>query len=283
MTATEQVSARDPTSSGHGGQEMGDHAWVESERVLGVDACKAGWVGLALTGLYCGANVAGTIDELVEMADADGPLAVVAVDIPIGLPNRGRRQADVLARKAVGTLTSSVFMTPTRAALDAPDHPTASARNHALTGKGISRQAFSLKPKLHQVERWVRQTHHHVVEVHPEVSFAELADAPLTVSKSTWAGAEYRRQLLADAGVLLAGDLGEAGRRVAVDDVLDAAVAAWTARRVLDRPSPSTTEPTRSVQRRTTVRDLELTQPPTPHRPTRNVATRHESAFDAVR
>ena len=148
--------------------------------------------------------MADTIDELVEMADADGPLAVVAIDIPIGLPDRGRRQAEVLARKAVGTLTSSVFMTPTRAALDVLDHPTASARNRELTGEGISRQAFSLKPKLHQVERWVRQTHHRVVEVHPEVSFAELADAPLTVHKSTWAGAKCRRQLLADAGVLLA-------------------------------------------------------------------------------
>ena len=45
--------------------------------------------------------MADTIDELVEMADADGPLAVVAIDIPIGLPDRGRRQAEVLARKAV--------------------------------------------------------------------------------------------------------------------------------------------------------------------------------------
>ncbi len=43
--------------------------------------------------------MAGAINELVEMADADGPLAVVAVDIPIGLPDRGRRQADVLAQK----------------------------------------------------------------------------------------------------------------------------------------------------------------------------------------
>jgi len=68
------------------------------------------------------------------MAGAEGPLAVVAIDIPIGLPDRGRRQADVLAGKAVGTLTSLVFMTPTRAALDAPDHRTASARNHALAG-----------------------------------------------------------------------------------------------------------------------------------------------------
>jgi predicted RNase H-like nuclease len=222
---------------------MGDHAFMDSERVLGVDACKAGWVGLALTGQDCSAYVAGTIDELVEWVDMDGPLAVVAIDMPIGLPDRGRRQADVLARKAVGILASSVFMTPVRAAFDAPDHRTANARNHEATGEGISLQAFSLKPKLHQVEQWVRQTPHRVVEVHPEVSFTELAGAPLTVRKSTWAGAECRRQLLTDDDVLLAGDLGEAGRRVAVDDVLDAAVAAWTARRVLtgqarSRPNP---------------------------------------------
>lgn len=243
ITATCRVSAWDPTSRGHVGQAVGDYAFVESKRVLGVDACKAGWVGIALTGHYASAHVAGTIDELIASADTDGALAVVAIDMPIGLPDRGRRQADVLARKAVGTLRSSVFMTPARAALDAPDHRTASARNHALAGEGISIQAFSLKSKLHDVERWVRQTHHRVVEIHPEVSFAQLAGAPLTVRKSTWAGAECRRRLLADAGVILVGDLGEAGRRVAVDDVLDAAVAAWTAQRVLRgqaqaRPNP---------------------------------------------
>ncbi len=223
--------------------EMGDHAFMESERVVGVDACKAGWVGIALAGQGCSAYVVGTIHELVGRVETDGPLALVAIDIPIGLPDRGHRQADLLARKAVGALTSSVFMTPVRSALDAPDHRTASARNHAVTGKGISRQAFSFKPKVYEVERWIRETHHRVVEVHPEVSFARLAGAPLTVGKNTWAGAECRRQLLAAAGVLLAGDLGEAGRRVAVDDILDAAVAAWTARRVLTgqaqaRPNP---------------------------------------------
>ena len=201
--------------------------------MLGVDACRAGWFGIALTGHNFSAYVAGTIDELVGKAETDGPLAVVAVDMPIGLPDRGHRHADVLAKKAIGILRSSVFMTPTRAALDAPDHRTASARNHALTGAGISVQAFSLKPKLYEVQRWVHQTHHRVVEVHPEVSFAQLAGAALTVRKSTWAGAECRRRLLADADVMLANDLGEAGRFAAVDDVLDAAVAAWTARRVL--------------------------------------------------
>ncbi|MGH3435265.1 MAG: DUF429 domain-containing protein [Sciscionella sp.] len=217
---------------------------MESERVLGVDACRAGWVGIALTGQNPWAYVAGTmIEELVGAADADGPLAVVAVDMPIGLPDRGHRQADVLARQAIGVLRSSVFMTPTRDAMDTPDHHRASARNRVLTGKGISVQAFSLKPKLHEVQQWVRQTHHRVVEVHPEVSFAQLAGAALTARKSTWAGAERRRRLLADAGVLLTGELDETGHRAAVDDILDAAVAAYTARRVLNgqahpRPDP---------------------------------------------
>jgi predicted RNase H-like nuclease len=34
------------------------------------------------------------------------------------------------------------------------------------------------------------------------------------------------------AGIVLPDDLGSAGRAAAVDDVLDAAAAAWTARRV---------------------------------------------------
>ena len=68
-------------------------------RVIGVDDCKKGWVGLTsdLRG-YFGA----TIDELVATADGDGELEVVAIDIPIGLPLNGTRQADILARGLVG-------------------------------------------------------------------------------------------------------------------------------------------------------------------------------------
>ena len=69
-------------------------------------------------------------------------------------------------------------------------------------------------------------------EVHPEVSFAALAGAPLPDPKTTWAGATHRRRLLAEAGIELPDDLGPAGSGAAVVDVLDAAAAAWTARRV---------------------------------------------------
>jgi predicted RNase H-like nuclease len=203
---------------------------VATDRVLGVDACRAGWIGIALAGDQVSGYVAHDLDELVAAVMTDGELAVVGIDMPIGLADNGRRQADVLARQGVGPLWPSVFITPVRAALAENDHARCSARNRELAGEGVSRQAFSLRDKLLELDQWVGQAPCRVVEVHPELSFAALAAQSLITRKSSWAGACQRRELLADVGVVIGGDLGEAGRRAAVDDVLDAAVCAWTAR-----------------------------------------------------
>src|SRR5262245_26357278 len=90
-----------------------------SWKVLGVDACKAGWVGVALHGGAVTVHVAKTIAALVADVEVDGHLDAIGIDIPIGLPDTGRRQADVLAYTLVGPRRSSVFMTPVRAALGA--------------------------------------------------------------------------------------------------------------------------------------------------------------------
>jgi predicted RNase H-like nuclease len=203
-------------------------------RVLGVDACKAGWVGIALSDGTVSAYFAAGISDLAEQVkvSSDGPLDLVAADMPIGLPDVGRRRADVLAREMVGLLRASVFMTPVRQALAEEGYAAATAVNAQLAGEGISRQAHGLRTKILQVDQWVRQAQQRVVEVHPEASFACLAGAPLTVRKSTWAGVVRRRQLLAQAGIVLDDELGLAGEKAGVDDILDAAVAAWTARRV---------------------------------------------------
>lgn len=201
-------------------------------RVLGVDACKVGWIGIALADGQVAAYTAAGIDELVAAASTDGGLEVIAIDIPIGLPDAGARQADDLARAAVGRRWPSVFKTPVREALRAPDHATATAINRRLAGAGVSAQAFALRTKLLQVDAWVRHAEPRVVEVHPEVSFAALAGGALSEPKTTWAGATHRRRLLAKAGIEIPDDLGPAGSGAAVDDVLDAAEAAWTAQRV---------------------------------------------------
>ncbi len=201
-------------------------------RVLGVDACTAGWVGILLSDGPPRALVAPTVAALVADAEVDGTLAAVGIDMPIGLPDAGRRAADVLAQEAIGPLRASVFMTPVRAALRADDHATATALNCALTGEGVSRRAYALRHKLFEVEELLAATSTRVVEAHPEVSFAHMNGGPLRARASTWAGVELRRLLLADQGIPLFGDLGPAGRDAGVDDVLDAAAAAWSARRV---------------------------------------------------
>jgi predicted RNase H-like nuclease len=211
--------------------------------VLGVDACKAGWIGIALGAGQAAAYTAARIDELVATVSTDHPIEVVAIDIPIGLPDRSSRPADDLARAAVGPRWPSVFKTPVREALQAPDHVSAIAINHRLANAGVSAQAFALRTKLLQVDTWVRHTDLRVVEVHPEVSFAALAGAPLPHPKTTWAGATHRRHLLAQAGIEIPDDLGPAGSGASVDDVLDAAAAAWTARRVAHGQATSMPDP----------------------------------------
>ncbi len=211
--------------------------------VLGVDACRGGWVGVLLG---CGpveVLVAPGIELLVERASAAGRIAAVGIDIPIGLPDAGVRQADLLARQALGPRRASLFVTPCRAAMELPEHAEASAVNRALTGAGISRQAHGLREKVLDVDAWVRRTRLRVVEVHPELSFAQMAGAPLPDGKRTWAGAAARHGLLRAEGIELAGPLRAAGRLAAVDDVLDAGAAAWSARRVASgeaqgRPDP---------------------------------------------
>lgn len=203
--------------------------------VLGLDACPAGWVGVVLDGRgrYAGSVLATGAPEAYEQAllPAGGRLAVVGIDIPIGLPTRGVRQADLLARLEIGPRRSSVFATPVRAALEAATHPEGTALNVAATGAGMSMQAYRLGPKVLEVDGWARAADVVVREVHPEVSFAALAGSPLAHAKKTWAGQARRRALLSAAGIELPDALGAADE-VPVDDVLDAAAAAWSARRI---------------------------------------------------
>ncbi|MDI1461371.1 DUF429 domain-containing protein [Catellatospora sp. KI3] len=205
-------------------------------RVLGADACKRGWVGIVLDGDRVEAYFGATIADLMAAAEAAGAVAVVGIDIPIGLPDKGSRAADRQAWAEAGVRRASVFMTPVRNALLAADHAGAVRLNRVEAGMGVSAQAYGLRTKILEVDGWVRGQDHRVgrrvVEVHPELSFAMMAGAPLRAGKTSWAGTESRRALLADAGITLVGDLGAAGRMARVDDVLDAGAAAWSARRV---------------------------------------------------
>lgn len=198
--------------------------------VLGVDACgKQGWVGVRLAdGAYAGTLVEVRLEALIARA---GRVQVVAVDMPLGLVERGWRAADLAARELLGPRRSSVFLVAPRPAWEEPDYAAAAERCRELTGGGLSRQAWALAPKLKEA-RVCRLADERVHEVHPEVSFRALAGGvPVPYAKKTWRGQNLRRSLLARAGLGLPDELGEADR-VPADDVLDAAVAAWSAHRI---------------------------------------------------
>ncbi len=201
--------------------------------VLGVDGCKAGWVGVVVGGGGSATVlVAPTIAELVAAARADHPdLAVVGIDIPIGLPDASPRQADLLARQRLPVgRKSSVFPAPTRTATAATTHVEASAANREATGVGLSIQAFRLVPKILEVDAYVRSPRTcRIVEVHPEVSFAAMDAASVVPAKRTAAGLESRERALRAAGIEPPSYV--RGQGYAADDLLDACAAAWTAAR----------------------------------------------------
>lgn len=197
-------------------------------RVLGIDACRRGWAGVLLDA--DGATEGVFLDEVAaaDELDVDG----IGIDIPIGLAPDQVRAADRAARAFLGPRRSSVFLTPTRAALAEERHAEASRVNRELTGSGISIQAHALRPKILEVDAWVPTAREPVWEVHPEVAFALLLGAPAAHPKRTWAGQLERRRALTEAGIEL-GEVGEVGTLAAADDVLDAAAVAWSTRRLV--------------------------------------------------
>lgn len=208
--------------------------------VVGVDGCKAGWVGVVLhKGVFSRAVLAASFRDLLMAVPT---ATVVAVDIPIGLPVTTRR-ADVEARRVVGPRSSSVFPTPSRAVVEAATYEEAGQRSRALSGRGISQQTFALAKKILEVENCRADAGTALYEVHPEVSFWALAGAPLRAGKHSWTGQVERRALLEGASIVIPTEIGRAGLVAAADDVLDAAVAAWSAQRIADGHGRSLPDP----------------------------------------
>jgi predicted RNase H-like nuclease len=202
---------------------------AQGERVVGLDGCKDRWLAVVLVdGLF---HTAGVYESIAAALAAEPKASVVGIDVPIGLGNEAGRRADEEARRFVGGRASSVFSTFPRAVYEKPSHAEAAELARRLSGKAISQQSYALRAKIREAAAAAAKDRR-LVEVHPEVSFRALAGVCLEHSKRTWNGAMERRRLLETHGIVLpSGIPGDAGD-APVDDVLDAAVVAWTARRV---------------------------------------------------
>jgi predicted RNase H-like nuclease len=205
--------------------------------IAGIDGCQSRWLSIAKEiGVDSGALEARVLDTS-ELALQ--PWTVVAIDIPIGIPDQGARTADKEARRLIGPRRNSVFPCPIRPALDARTWSEACAITQAADGRRITQQTFAILPKIRQVDAAIRTTNlkDRLFEIHPEVSFTAWQDAPMAYPKRKQEGNEVRLALVsahfgADAYESVAAQV--RGQGVAPDDILDAFAALWSAQRIFE-------------------------------------------------
>jgi predicted RNase H-like nuclease len=159
--------------------------------IAGVDGCKAGWIAVIRDDTGTNARVFGSFEGLLATMPDD---AVVAVDMPIGLPDfttKGGRGPEMLVRPLLGQRQSSVFSIPSRAAVHADSadftdleswyaaHRRSSevAMRTSEPPRGVSIQAFGIFAKIREIDALMiarPELRERVIESHPEVAFWRL-------------------------------------------------------------------------------------------------------------
>lgn len=227
-----------------------DDTWL-----AGVDGCPGAW--LAVFARPDGAVLPPrVVKRFADIAFGDERPAVIAVDMPIGLPERspaGGRLAEREARALLGDRKSSVFRIPSRRAVEASvaSAPAdarerffaacAIARETSDDSKGFAKQGFYILDKVAEIDAFLRghkDDAARVFETHPELAFVMMnGGKPLDLPKKVKSrvhppGLDLRRQLLVRAGI----DSNIAGMRAPKgagdDDLIDALACLVTARRL---------------------------------------------------
>ena len=191
---------------------------LRSQSCAGVDGCRRGWVVATRSGL----QVCATFSEVMAIAD------LIAVDMPIGMPPPMPRRAELECRRYISPRGSTIFPTPPRACLSAATYLEACELSMIVTGKKISKQAWNILSKIHEIDDCLSADNaHRVIEVHPESSFTAMnGDCPLS-SKHREQGRIARRVLLEP----VFGPIKHVPIGAKIDDVFDVYAALWSAER----------------------------------------------------
>lgn len=212
--------------------------------LAGVDGCPGGWIVAFLRPVGETCDIA-IFPRFVDVMAARR-LAAIAVDIPIGLPERtgpGGRAAENAVRPLLGARQSSVFSVPSRAAIETTDYRMACETALATSDppRKVSKQLFNIAPKIREVDAALRADATlaaHIYEVHPELAFWQLngqhaLSEPKKVKGRCYGpGLALRRGLLTAAGLSVHTVNAAPPRGAGPDDLLDALACAAIARRI---------------------------------------------------
>ena len=219
---------------------------------MGVDGCRGGWLiaktegergnfsALSLSvvptlaqafSLKALKEKASREKALKEKALKEKATQLVLIDMPKGLLSDKARKIEGLARQLLKGQASTVFNVPVVDAVFAGDYQDASAINHRMTGKKLSKQAWYLCPKIKELDELLAREpslSNLIYESHPELVFRLMAGTQLPKKKDS-EGLTARSALLERAGIpatqLVSALMNRYSRSVCfADDAIDALV-----------------------------------------------------------
>ena len=211
-------------------------------RIAGLDGCKAGWFYILLEqdGDAIEFGVVDTVATLFERHAIER----LWLDMALGFSDDVEgRACDKAARKMLRadgiSRAASVFNPPSRQALYCRTYEQANALNKKVVGKGLSKQAWFIVPKMRELDGLLQQQpelKNCINECHPEIAFTALNSLiPMRFNKKTPEGYAERLAILRNyypcADRVIDAALAAYPRKVLMrDDVVDAFVVAISAK-----------------------------------------------------
>ncbi|APE94973.1 DUF429 domain-containing protein [Halodesulfurarchaeum formicicum] len=163
-------------------------------RAVGVDWAGNGWVTAVIP--ETGSPAVAFYPTVLNLWRAHREADRILIDIPIGLTETGKRACDLAAKRELAGRQGSVFLTPTREAVYAPNIETAKERQRPAEFS-VQNQAWAIVPRIRELDGFLQAFPEIPAETfreaHPELSFAGLnGGTPISASKGTDAGREAR-------------------------------------------------------------------------------------------
>ncbi len=200
---------------------------------LGIDGCKKGWVISKLTSNYSlNIEVYKNLEDIRKLIEG---ASSTLIDMPMGLPFglEYNRTTDSEARTYLSKRKMSIFSIPCRESIYTNNYKDSLILSRELTGKGFSKQAFYLFPKIRELDRFIQKDinlTNKIFEGHPEISFLRVEHEP-NFSKKTIEGIEERIKIIEKYIPNIQSTLDDVNNRylkkdVLIDDILDSVILA---------------------------------------------------------
>ena len=164
---------------------------------IGADGCKGGWITCVLDH---GKLRMERYDSVEKLVNTYPEFDAFLIDMAIGLQSSADQlRPDDIARKELGSHSSSVFPIPCRQAVYADSEEEQKQANIRVLGKSLAKQSISIIPKIRELDEFLNsrpEYKNRILESHPELDFARLNGSAVMTRKKEHQGFSERVGIL---------------------------------------------------------------------------------------